>query len=683
MQIINLKKSDILTFDDFITPAAAEAPLEKALFKHAYYSHLVPQQIMGKDGVKRIHWVNPNKDAKDAKDGDKKKPKLNLVAHFHEGEREQHHKQITADNEIDLDHVHHFSHGDKVRVTRGKYKGQVGVFAGSYTTSGNTSPRTSIKFHDPAKNEWRTADPVGVNSIELVHRANDQTREAVAPKSVEHVTRKGTTTTVSKTWKDTRKDTTPNESPQARHERLGKEIAKGILFKRAADGAMVYVVDEKDDRIHVKILNAPKGAKSEGLVEKDRFTKMVADGTYNRAGMSKLGADTAKKNTRLLETGELHTTGKITYDKHGQPELDAEIAKDIIFENWDFIDRVIQGEVARFPSVDPTEVSGVDMFDKIRNAVNTFEPYLNSSLQGRLHQYVKDAAYKKASQIHQLNVLRERKDMLNDRTDDPDGVTVEQEPEGTTDNIGGGGFVNKLDALVFEDALADEADMMRWIADNDEYADVLMRMTGLGVGEASITNQEAAKELHGKLLDADGKPYALNTIVSRLSRMHTKIVDAFHDEAEKDPHFAHSLRQSIQYRSKMRRKRDIAESDAKDFPTIKAVLKKYDGGRNARSAIAAKLIKHGSSIEDTPKLVETVERIMEGRLVPHDYRNTIKSEAHAKILEDTLKDMLPDTAVKKIPDRFKIVQWQKFEPKAGKSSSLRWLNYGAGTVAGK
>lgn len=671
MHILSLRKSQLFTFDEWLdevnNPAGEpDNDLEKALFKHAYYSKLVPTVITGKDGVKRIHWVNPDKD--------KKTKKMNLVAHFHEGERDEHHKQIKKDNEIDLDHLHHLSHGDKVRVARGKYKGQVGIFAGSYPTAGNSSPRASVKFQD-ADGKWKTADPIGATSLELLHRANEQTKAAIAPKTVEHINRKGQKTVVSKKWKDKAGAAAPAETPQERHERLSKEIGKGILFRRASDGVNIFIADERGDKLHIKILNASsKSGKKEGWVEKDRFKKLVEDGSYNRAGMSKLGKDTDQKLTRKLETGELHLEDKVTYDEHGQPHLDPEIAKDIVWENWNNIERMVSAQTANFPTVDESEISGIDFLDKLRNALDSFEPYLNTSVQSRLNEYAKDAAKKKASQLHQINLLRERKDMLTDRTNDPDGTIAAsdgEDEEGVAEDMAPGGFINKLDAMIFKDIVDEEAELIKWHVGNDEYVDAVMRMTGFGIGEPQITRQEAIRDLYGRVKSADGKPLKQNTIDSHLSRVYNEIVETFKNEAASNADFAHTVKTALEYRAKIRRKRALSEYNSKDYPTIKAMRHKYDGGRNARSAIAAKLIKHGAGVSAAPKMVEITEKIIGGQLVPHDYKNVFGSAAEAKIMEDTLKDLLPADAGR-TPDRFKIVEWYNHNPK-GDKPSLTWL----------
>jgi len=667
MNIIELKKSNIFTLNEIFGASHSESEaLEKALFKHAYYSRLIPTVILGKDGVKRIHWVNPNKDAKKTT-----KTKLNLVGHFLGGDRADHHKQIESDNDIDLNLLHHFSHGDKVRITKGPKKGEIGIFVGSHTTKGNASPRTSVKFEDK-NGAWKGSDPIGVGNLELVHRKTDDTLKAIAPKTVMVKNRKGKDMIVSKDWALKQSGIPAKETYKARHERLNKEIAKGVMFQRVSDEVKVFISNVTDTSYHIKIMNAAAGTKQQGFVPKERFQKMVENGAYIRAGLSETPKDTKdKKLSRQLETGELHVNGKMSYDNHGNAVLDPDVKQAIIFENWAYIERVVNTEVQKYPTVDPSEISGVDLIDKIANAVETFEPFLAPTLQARLHQYVKDATAKKAQQLHQINILRDRKDMMTDTSATISGSTIEEDPQGTTDDIGGGAFVNMLDVLIFHEILADEADMMSWYADNDEYADVLMRMTGLGVGEASITKGEAATELHGKLMNSFGQPFAKKTIELQLAKDTLKMLKAYKDEADQDPEFAHTLKQAIQYRSKMKRKREITGVDAKDYPTIKAVQEKYDGGRSARASIAQKLIKHGSNVAYVPKMVSMVEDIVDGKLFPGDYNKRIPTEFHAEILDATLKDMIPTTS-KKVPDRFEVKDWYRYNPN-DKTLSTAWL----------
>ncbi|MBI9086811.1 MAG: hypothetical protein JEZ11_24655 [Desulfobacterales bacterium] len=674
MQILNLKKSQILTFDEYLETAQPEEPLEKALFKHAYYSHLVPTVILGKDGIKRIHWVNP----------DKGKPKMNLVGHFHEGERTDHHTQLTTDNVIDLNHVTHFASGDKVRIKSGKYKGQVGIFTGSYSTTGNVSPRTSIKFPD-ASGIWKTANPISASNLELVHRATDQTKDAIAPKSVATVNRFGQPTVVSKTYLATKKDTGPVESAQARHERMGRELTPGIMFARASDGAKVLIHSEAlDGKLHLKLIDASPKAKKEGFIEKTHFQKLVDAGTYHRVGISPHAPGTTHQKSRMLETGELHHNGSVTYDQYGRPTLKHEVLMAIIFENWANVKRTISLVTAAFPTVDESELSGVDMMDQIQNAVNTFEPYHDTPVSQRIHFYVKDAAKKKASQMHEINKLRVRRDQGDDDTssDGLDKINTDDDSPTNELDLGGGGFVNKLDALTFDDILEDEADMVRWVAGNDEFADVVMRMTGLGVREATITKDEAAKELFGKMVNSAGIPLTLNSIRNKLTRFYNTLVDEFRAEIQKDPTFEHTLRLSIQMRDKMHRKRDIIESG--DLKTMKAVAKKFDGGRNARGDIAAMLIKHGADVASTGNLVKMTEDILSGTIKPVEYSRVIQSEAHAQALQDTLKEMIKaSTATGSVPDRFNVHRWFKYDPKAGGKILHAWLSPNAMTTIGK
>ena len=662
-QILMLRKSDILSLDDYLGMEGDD--LEKALFKHAYYSQLVPKKITGKDGVERIHWVNPDKGKKNTK-------KMHLVAHFHEGAQKEHHAKIKEDHEIDLNHLHRFSHGDKVKITGGPYKGQTGVFVGSHGVKSNPAARVSVKFEDK-DGLWKTSNPIGAGNLELVHRATDSTLEAVAPKSQEYVNRKGQKTVASKAWLKKRVPA-KRQTSKERHEELGKGLGKGVMFQRGSDGTQIFIVGEKGDKLHVKILNAPKGQKkTEGYIEKARFEKMVNSGSYHRVIASKLGSDTKKKTTRMLETGELHANGKAGFDDKGNATMDPQVVKDIIFENWDLVETTVQSEASKYPSVDPAEISGVDMWSQMSNAITTFEPYLNKPLAGRLRDYVQDTARKKAQQIHQINVLRDRNDIDGNGSDrSATGIITHEEQLG---EITGGAFVNPLDSMIFHEILNDEADMMEWYAGNGDYADVLMRITGIGTGEASITQAEGAKELYGKVFDSSGKPISIPVIKKRLSRSVIEMMKTFSDEAKQDPDFAATLRQAVMYRNKMSQERDNMEADAKDLSTIRAVQGKYDGGRNAKADIAKKLIKNGSSVNDAFNLVSTVENIVDGKLMPHDYRAKIASEDYAKIITQTLKDMMPAGTGNKIPERFHVSDWYKYDPKANiEKPSIKWLS---------
>lgn len=659
-QLLTLKKSDILSIDDCIG-IGDDLDLEKALFKHAYYSKLVPKQIVGKDGVKRTHWVNPDKD-------NKGKGKTRLVGHFHDGEHKEHHKQIKQDQEIDLNHLHRYSHGDKVKIVGGPYKGQTGLFAGSHSVKANPNARVSVKFKD-TDGLWKTSNPIGAGNLELVHRSTNSTLAALAPKSKEYVNKKGQKAVASKAWLKKR-PAAKKKTAKARHEELGKEITKGVMFQRGSDGTKIFVLNEEADRLRVKILNPSKDQKkTEGYIDKKKFTEMVGSDSYRRLGFSKLESNTKRKTTRMLETGELHVNGRAGFDAKGNPTLDNQAIHDIIFENWDIVESAATSEASKYPTVDSSEISGVDMWAQMSNAITTFEPYLNKPLKQRLWEYVSDTARKKAHQIHQINILRDRTDIDGADSTPRGNVTQEAPPA----EIPSGAFVNPLDSMIYHEILKDEADMMGWFAGNDDFADVLMRITGLGSGEATITQVEAAQELHGKIVDAGGNPISVSALQKRLSRMVVGVAKSFHNEAEKDPDFAYTLKQSVQYRHKMNRKRDNMEAGAKDLTVLRAVQDKYDGGRNAKADIAKKLIKNGSGVHGAAPLVEIVEKIVDGKLLPHDYRAKIASAEHAKIINDTLKDMMPSgTGV--IPDRFHVSDWYRYDSKANiEKASVQWL----------
>jgi len=659
-QILMLKISDILSIEDYMG-MGDDMDLEKALFKHAYYSKLVPKQIVGKDGVKRTHWVNPDK-------GNKGKGKTRLVGHFHNDDHKEHHKQIKHDQEIDLNHLHRYSHGDKVKITGGPYKGQVGLFAGSHSVKANPAPRVSVKFKD-TDGLWKTSNPIGAGNLEMVHRATNSTLESLAPKSKEYVNRKGQKTVASKIWLNKRPPV-KRTTPKTRHEDLGKEIGQGVMFQRGSDGTKIFILEEKPDKLRIKILNPSKDQKkTEGIIDKKKFTEMVNTHSYRRLGFSKLESDTKRKITRMLETGELHANGKAGFDDNGNPTMDDQTVHSIIFENWDIVEAAAKSEASKYTTVDPSEISGVDMWSQMSNAITTFEPYLNKPLANRLREYVVDTARKKAQQIHQINILRVRTD-IDGADSTPRGTITQDAPPA---EIPSGAFVNPLDSMIFHEILKDEADMMGWFAGNDDFADVLMRVTGLGSGEASITQAEAAQELHGKIFDAAGRPVPVSALQKRLSRMVIGAIKSFHDEAEKDPDFAFTLKQAVQYRHKMNRKRDNMEAGAKDLTVLRAVQNEYDGGRNAKANIAKKLIKNGSGVHGAAPLVEIVENIVDGKFLPHDYRAKIQSTEHARIINDTLKDMMP-SGTGKIPDRFHVSDWYKYDPKANiEKPSIKWL----------
>lgn len=643
----------VLSFDEYLNlvDAPVEEDLVKAVFKHAYYSKLVPQVILGKDGVKRIHWVRPDKDIKNAK--------INPVAVFHEGDREEHHEKIKAEHEIDLDHVHYFSHGDRVRVTAGRHKGEVGIFVGAYPNKKNASPRASVKFKD-VDGKWKTGNPVGIGSMELVHRGNRQTKEAIAPKTVEHITKKGKRTLVTKKWKDKVGNLAPKETAQEKYKRMAKEIHQGAVFQRVSDGSRVFIVSEKEAKLHIKILNAKKkSGQTEGWVERERFEKLVADKTYFRSNTAKknMADKKTKPLTAKLESGESHFVGDVSFNEIGRPTLDPEVATGIIFENWDLIGRVISAEVSKYSTVDSSDVSGVDFLDKLKNAIETWEPFLNTSLYPRLYKYAQDAARKKASAIHEINVMRDNHQDV--AADSSTAGTITREEAGDPTDLGATGFVNRLDALTFKEAIKEEAEAVEWLVGNDEFVDALTRMIGLGYDRPQISRKEAVRELHGKVVGENGKLLNVAAIESRLSNLYDRLVEGFQKKAEENPNFSHSLWASLELRSKMRRKR-VEEDYKNTAPTMEAVRKIYDGGRNARSTIASKLIRYGASISDAPKMVQTVEKIIDGKVLPEDYHKIVKSPEEAKILESALKDMIPDSAAdNELPEQFKVVKWHK------------------------
>ena len=636
----------------------AELDLEKAAFKHGYYSHLVPKKITGSDGVERIHWVNPDKD---------KKVKLTRVTHFRDGSEAEHVKEIQKDHIIEPKELTRFSEGDKVVVSYGKEKGQEGVLRGVLA---GPSPRVSVAFLNPktSKHEART---LNVNHIKLVHRANDETKKVIERKTVEVTNIKGETILVDRgDYEKYYKDRERKKTPQERVAEAATRLEVGGTYKNSK-GQIFHVQYAKKigDKIEytVKIFTPGRAKIKIRQVSESTLATAIKDKGYERVPRVTIvkeakvfDEDTAtwkkyvtdKPLSAELESGDLHKKGHFPYEDgfRSMTPADEELGRKILAEHWTAIERTVTNEIAKY-NVSEGEVTGADIIDPLTKAVASYEPLLDKGggIEGRLRKYAKSFARSEAEKIHEREMSTVRETAPAD-SDSPTPISpmdkaAVEEALGNLDDIIASAFVSKHDAMVLDEGLKDESDMMSWLYGDEKILDVMKRWTGIGEFESTLNKKEAAEELAGYAYNpATMEPYSKSTIESYLlPKELVRIIDAFKAEGMGYPDFMQTLKTDVNLRNKLKRNRKIAPVHPKDESVIKVVrdmTKKPEG----RAGFAAQLIKLGLPPRHVAPVMQLADRILAGVSVPEDYPKQLPREAWRfgpRVLAAWFKEHLP------------------------------------------
>ncbi len=656
-----------LDASNFVVVSVDELLLEKAGFKHGYFTNLVPKKIVGKDGVERIYWVKPDAG---------KKPKLTRVVHHREGEEKDHHEDIKRDHVIDSKDMVRFSEGDKVKITWGSEKGREGVFRGSIA---GPSPRVSVAFLNP-KTGKHEAKTMNVNHIELVHRANDVTKKVVERKTVEVTNAKGETTLVDRgDYEMYYKDKERKKTIQERVAEEKTKLTVGGTYRRP------------DGRVFVVKSTRKVGTKMEYEVDfhvpgiKTTITKTIGDSLlqstlknqkYERVPRLHNPKAVGKPLSIELETGELHRKGHFKYAAGGYRQAtkeDEDIARRILAEHWPMLEKTVSATTMKYPSVTEGDVTPATFIDALVKAVASYEPLLGegSGIEERLRQYARSYARSEAVKIHEREMSTVRDDFLPDDTDKKsplssiDKTAVDEFLAGDSNDIIASPFVSKEEAILLEEGLADEADLMSWLYEDQKILDVMKRWTGIGVFQATLTRRQAAEELAGYVYNPKTmKPYATSTIETvLLPKELERIKEAFKAEASSYPDFKATLKKDVSLRSAMERKRKLAPVHPKDERVIKEVrteMKKPDH----RAEYAAQMIRLGIAPKDAPTIMQIGDRILAGSAVPSKYHTMLPRrlwETGSKALTAWFKERLPASvfsgkraAALNLPSRFDV-----------------------------
>lgn len=648
-----------------VSLADLDMDLEKAGFKHGYYTHLVPKKIRGKDGVERIYWVSPDAG---------KKQKLSRVLHFNDGEERDHHTEIATSHEIDKDAMLRFSAGDKVATTHGKDKGREGIFRASMK---GDAPRVSVAFLNPKTGKY-SAETHNVNHIKLVHRANDDTSKVVERKTVETTNLLGETTLVDRDDYDryygprsapgyeTQQEkidkiaTTPvtggvYERPDGRRLAIGPAVTMGGVTRYdvtlTTPGAKPKTGSIEESklteqlkasgyrRLPAKAIHAPKKyvvptAVEETAPDGTKTTKTVwappklgKDGEpVDDTGGKWVKDDGGKPLSAALERGELHAKGHFAFNPAGRRILTPEdqvLAVQILAEHWTNLERVAAVAAGRYPSVAHEEVTASDISEALISAVASYEPLLDVNGWGishRLQKQAKGSAKRLAMQIHEREMSMVRDDWADDSVDSKPATPMDKaalEEWGDTNDIIASAFISKHDAMVLDEGLRDEADLMSWLYGDEKILDIMKKWTGVGVFEASLNKKEAAEALVGYVYNpATMKPYALSTIETvLLPKELERITAAFKAEGKIDPTFLHTLKQDITLRANLTRKRKYGEIHPKDVSVVRAKAEEVKKPSD-RANFAADLIRRGVPMADVPLVIQVADRILSGMARP-------------------------------------------------------------------
>ena len=516
--LIDLKNIQVISLTDL--------DLEKAAFKHGYYTNLVPKKIVGKDGVERIHWVNPDKG---------KKKKLARVMHHREGAEADHHKEIKTVHEIDEAVLLRFSEGDKVRVAYGKDKGRYGVFRGSIA---GPSPRVSVAFYNPTTGRYE-AKTLNVNHIEFTSRADETTKKIVERKTVEVTNIKGETILVDReSFEKYYKDRERRKTPQERVAEQKALLEVGAAYRRA-DGRVFLIqgATKIGDKLEYTIKLADSSKKKMGTtrVDEKRLEAIVNKQKYERVPRVTIHKEvkiydesaeawktykTSKPLSADLESGYLHNKGHFGYNDKGfrtSTPADEDLARKILAENWPMLERVVATTIAKY-GIPEGDVTPSDIIEPLVKAVAGYEPLLDTGggIEGRLKDYARSYAKSEAEKIHEREMSTVRDDFVGDDGAPAAPVSVVDRPAveemlGDPGDIIASAFISKQDAIVLEEGLADEADLMSWLYGDEKILDIMKRWTGLGEFESTLSKKEAAAELTGIAYNpATMEPYAAN-----------------------------------------------------------------------------------------------------------------------------------------------------------------------------
>ena len=614
----------------------------------------------GKDGVERIHWVNPDPGSK---------VKLKRVSQHRDWSEADHHKEIERTQEIDKKDLQRFSRGDKVVMTWGKDKGREGVFRGALA---GPSPRVSVALLN-TKTGKHEAKVINVNRIKLVHRADAETKKLIERKTVETTNLKGETILVDR--EDYEKYYKDRDKMKTMQERVAEEatrLAPGGTYRNPS-GKIIQIDAQTTIGTSVEYdvsVFGPDG-KKKGKVDESHLLASMKKQKFERIPKAaslvnqKVFDDATKKWEKYdavnplsfkLETGALHAEGRFPYTAAGvrAPSGDDEmIARKILAEHWPMLEKTVAALIARYPAVSEGDVTPADIIDGLVKAVVSYEPLLDkgSGVRGRLQDYARAYATSEAEKIHEREMTLVRDDFVSDDSGtatDPtsavDKPTV-KEALGDVQDVIASAFVSKQEAMNLEAGLADEADMMSWLYGDEKILDIMKRWTGLGVYESTLNKKEAATALTGIAYDPKtNKPYATSTIETVLLPQELeRIKNAFKTEGIAYPEFMHTLKGDANLRNKLHRKRVLAPIYPKDERIAKDLSEKIKTPEE-NSIYAAHMIRHGVPLKFVPAVVHLGQRILSGQSVPSDYKNTLPREVWetgSKALTSWFKENLP------------------------------------------
>jgi hypothetical protein len=661
LEIINLDGIELVSFDDEVLVKGRKGGMQ-----HGYYTHLIPKKIRGKDGVERIHWINPDPT---------KAPKLRLVEHHNVGKENEHLKGIEREHGIESKDLVRYGAGDKVEVVDKAGKASEGIFRGSVASESNMTPRVSVAVKSPKTDKWQ-ARTVNVNDIRLVHRATEETKAAIKKKTIEVETRSGGLTRVDtadyeKYYADASERNI--ETPEEQHELLNATVALGSVYTRLSDGIRWRVdeirskTDSEPSKVLLQAMNPAKDmadSKRRMTVQADAFKRALIDGQFRREpgnthadlktqplsaalerGLFLNGGDYVAYNkgvhpdpaggpAEIVYTPETRTTApQVKFDENGKfqwvnPEEGRKLAGQIIAENLKAVKSAAYNAAARYSNVSKLDAEGMlgEVYEPLLGAILTYEPLIGDSatgIEGRLRTYAGAYARDYARAIHDRKVLEDQD--WGSEEDGPTLASYDKEPDAYSEeqSLVAAPFVHSQDAMVLEEGLKDEADLLDWLYGNSYTATVMSKWMGLGKFEATLTKKEAAQALYGHLVHEKTRlPVALSTIETEyLPKQRERIISALKVEAYNDPNFEATMALNLRLRDSMRQKRANKEDEifVADKPILEEAAEGYNGEPKVKAKVAAELIKLGVGLKDSPRMVQVVDQIFTGHLRPSEY----------------------------------------------------------------
>ncbi len=625
-------------------------------FDHGYYTHLVKKEVTRSDGKVQIYWVAPDAG---------KKLKLRRVHVTSEGAPSEHHDYIKKVHDIDPKDLTSYSWGDKVKIVSGnRHVGEEGIVRSNL--SDKTTPEVTVAIPTKAtdkdgKTKYK-ARIFNVNNLQLVHRATDETLDAINAKNIKVKTSSGSIAYVrpeqAGNYELANKTKTGGEAAGKKFDRLSKAIAvDGVYVTNSGKTLRLENVTRspKNDAgilppqvLSFSIVNPGPGDKHFAVIEESKFQEYLNAGKVTRMLPEAPTDPAVMPMTHRFESGEFYKDGTLSFDADGEPVVPADKEKDfaeIINENWPTILKATFDVAHRYPMVDKLDQGGIvgDIYEKLLNRLKRYDPY-SSNWRGGIPAYLKFNARTFAANECK-GITRSKMSIAEDFDGiDPvdDAALKDLDSPGVEDM---GGSFHKIDDLrELAESLNREKELLTekfFGDDGPAVADVVLSFMGLGVATRGYESlADAATALSGKIHGPRSKtPLAFNTLKRWLGEQSKHIRDTLYaeDEARKGgTPLTNLIKRNIELRRKYYRKKGY-ESQTYTVESVKAPSKSGESKAKWDAAITSSLSKNGVPVAEIPKIKQIVERIAGGRVVPSEFSKVVPKRyvhAVAKTLED-------------------------------------------------